>query len=204
LKFNNNKKIPSKHRKYLQKIASVRIIFMNGLKNKKILVIGMAGSGKTFVSQFLSKQGVKAFDGDKAKGLSGWFDQTGKKVLPKDLSLKSLRGLEWNWDRTILKKLLEKHQKEGVLLFGISSNWYKLLDLFDKVFLLYVGSEETKKRLASEDRENEYAKGETEIENVIKHIEGFRKFALEHGAIPLGAKKSPQDIYTEILNKANS
>jgi hypothetical protein len=171
------------------------------LRGKKILIVGMAGTGKTFVSQFLNHQGIAAFDGDEVEGLSGWFDKSGLRVLPRGLISESLEGLEWNWDQQILKNLLKKHQHEGVLLFGVSSNWHQFLNLFDKVFFLDLDDVETRKRLQSKDRKNEYAQGKAEIDNIVKHLDGFRKFALEQGALPLDAGKSPQEIYEEIISK---
>jgi shikimate kinase len=177
---------------------------IDSLKDKRILVVGMAGTGKTFISKFLSNLGLKAFDADEVDGLSGWFDKTGNKVLPKDLSISELKGLEWNWNQEILEDLLKRSQPEGVLLFGVSSNWYKFLNLFDKVFFLDLDGAEIRKRLQSGDRKNDYAKKEPEIQNILEHLEGFRRFALGHGAIPLDAKKTPQEIYIEIVNKTHT
>lgn len=173
----------------------------NALSGQKILIVGMAGTGKTFVSQILRDLGIPAFDGDDVEGLSGWFDKSGHKVLPKDLTTNSLKGLEWNWNPQILKNLLEKHHQDGILLFGVSSNWYKFLEFFDKVFFLDLEGAAIRKRLRHEDRKNDYAKENAEIDNIISHLDGFRKFALEHRATPLDAGKSPQEIFEEIISK---
>lgn len=167
------------------------------LKGKNILVVGMAGTGKTYISNYLSKKGISSFDGDSVENLSGWFDQSGKKVMPKDLSPEGLDGLEWNWDETILKKLIENNN--GIILFGVSSNWHKLLHLFDKVFFLYIDQDTTRKRLFSEDRENDYGQDKEQIENIIKHIDGFKRFALRYNAIELNGLKNPEEIFNTII-----
>jgi shikimate kinase len=149
------------------------------LKNKNILVVGMAGTGKTFVSKYLKDNGINAFDGDEVEALSAWYNNKGEKVTPKDLTPESLNGLEWNWDSEIIKKLHQSHK--GTILFGVSSNWHNLLHLFDKVFFLFIDPETTRQRLLSSDRENDYGKDSSQVENIVKHIDGFKRFALEHG-----------------------
>jgi dephospho-CoA kinase len=168
------------------------------LKGKSILVVGMAGTGKTYLSNFLTNQGVNAFDGDEVEGLSGWEDVHGSKIIPKDLTPRSLDGLEWNWDSDVIRKL--KTENNGLVLFGVSSNWHKLLNLFDKVFFLYIDSSTTRERLMSSDRDNDYGKDSEQVEKIIKYIEGFKRFAIEHGAIELDASRSPEEIFENIIS----
>ena len=48
--------------------------------NKKVLVIGPSGSGKSYFAKHLKKLGLNVFDADLVDGLSSWFDSKGNKV----------------------------------------------------------------------------------------------------------------------------
>ena len=172
----------------------------NTLKGKKILVVGLSGSGKTYISKNLKSLGIPAYDADEVDGLAGWFDKKGNKTTyPENASKEWLEQNDWLWDKEFLKNWL--NENEEVILFGVSSNWTDCLDLFDNLFCLSLNAEELRKRLSSEDRENSFGKTEEQQEQVIKNTESFVNYCKSYNAVIINASQDPKAILDFILNK---
>src|SRR2546425_12096665 len=99
--------------------------------------MGPSGSGKSYVSSALRKRGVNAPDADTVEGLGAWVDMAGDIApYPLDASRSFLKNHAFLWNRLVLVEFLGR-QKE-VYLFGMSSNAFDMLDLFDEGFYLTV------------------------------------------------------------------
>lgn len=171
----------------------------SALKGKNVLVVGMPGTGKTTLTRYLNSCGVTAaFDADEVPELSGFFDKSGNEVEPKSLSPEDLEGLEWNWDKNVLKTLLETNN--GIILFGSSNNWENFTHLFHKIFVLYIDGEETRRRLLSPDRDNEYGRDEILREQIVKDIPNYVEFCIGFGAIQINAHQKTEQIVQNILD----
>jgi len=115
----------------------------------KYFITGIPGSGKTTVGKLLEKRGYVFADSDHAPGLANWFNQkTGNKVLPNpNEDADWYREHSWNWNRKNLESLLNKYGEKTIFLCGMTSNQGEDLDLFDKVFLLKVDADESRKSM---------------------------------------------------------
>lgn len=148
---------------------------------KKILIIGSPGSGKTYFSEKLRTLGLNALDGDMIKGLCKWVDKEGNNAtFPDNASKEWLNSHQFIWDKVFLKKWL--NQQKTVYLFGMSGNIFEMFDLFDKVYFLDLKEEELRKRLDSVDRKNPMGKTEEQKQSILKSHKRNREKALNHGA----------------------
>jgi len=131
------------------------------MKNKNILVIGISGSGKTYIVQKLKNKYPSIYDSDEIQGLSDWFGWDKKPVkFPKNADKKWLDEHEFLWDRKVLQKFIKEN--EPVIIFGLSGNCFNMIDLFDEVYYLDIDPAEIKKRLKSHNRLNPMEKKRTD------------------------------------------
>ncbi len=118
----------------------------------KILVFGPSGSGKTYLADSFKKSGINAYDADKIKGLSSWYDRQGKKIAAPTTAREALDNhYSFLWSKKFLEKFLAEFK--DVFIFGGSGNVFDVLYLFDKIFFLKVDPEIQKERLQSPSRE---------------------------------------------------
>lgn len=170
---------------------------MDKIKRHKILITGLSGTGKTYLTDKLKSYGVNAFDADEMPELAAWYDKSGTKVdFPKNASSEWLDSHEWLWDKEVLRSWLAT--QEGCVLFGISSNWHLCLELFDKAFCLTLSEEELRKRLRSNTRDNPFGKTQDQEDRVVEAVKNFEKFVKRYNITLIDAARSPEVILKEI------
>lgn len=164
--------------------------------NRKILVIGPPGSGKSFISRKLRELGHNAVDADTVKGLSKWVDAEGNRVkFPEDADKEWLRIHSFLWDREFLESYLKEESPE--YLFGVSDNLLDLLDLFDKAYMLDVSPELVRERMKDGDRLNPMGKTSQQVSEIIAQMQ-----ALVENASSLGLEFIDSSLpLEEILEK---
>lgn len=170
----------------------------NQTMNKKILIIGSSGSGKTYISAELRRRGINAVDADLIPELSGWFDGNGNEVeYPKDADREFLDNHEFLWNKKFLKKYLD--QQKEIYLFGLSGNIFSVIDLFDKIYFLDVRPDILRKNLRHKTRENPMGRTDYQLENALRYAEEIRQKAKESGVKLIDATdKLPEPIFREI------
>ena len=168
---------------------------------KKFFITGVSGVGKSSVAEKLSQKGIYAIDIDAVGGLCQWVDNDTLKID----QWRSGMTNEWYQKHKYIcykEKLadLMSNYKDGVVVVGLPSNHYELLDLFDKVFLLQCKEETFIKRL-TERTNNNFGKHALEKENILSWYKNFETKMLERGAISINADQPLIDVVDEISSK---
>lgn len=168
------------------------------MKNKNILIIGISGSGKTYIVQKLKNKYPFIYDFDEIHGLSDWFGWNKKPVeFPKNADKKWLDEHEFLWNREVLQKFIKDN--EPVVIFGLSGNCFSTLDLFDDVYYLDISPSEVRKRLKSQNRLNQMGKTKEQRDLVIKYLRTIRRKAEELKIPFIDANRSPEQIINQIM-----
>ncbi len=102
-------------------------------------------------------------------------------------------------DKEKLINLMNNYQNT-VVVVGMPSNRYELLDLFDKVLLLQ-SKEETFLQRLTERTNNDFGKHISDRENILTWYKNFEEKILKNGAISINADCPLEDIVNEIYSK---
>jgi shikimate kinase len=168
------------------------------MKNKNILIIGISGSGKTYIVQKLKNKYPSIYDSDEIQDLSDWFGWSRKPVkFPKNADKKWLDEHEFLWDREVLQKFIKEN--EPAIIFGLSGNCFSMLDLFDEVYYLDISPAEIKKHLKSQNRLNPMGKTKEQADLVIKYMKTIRRKASALKIPFIDANQPPEQIINQIM-----
>jgi broad-specificity NMP kinase len=111
------------------------------MAKRNYLVEGVSGTGKSSVCDELRRRGYKAINGDRELAYQG-DPETGKRT--------AAYGHEYHiWDVDRVREIAAKKEDEVTFFCGGFRNFDKVLDLFDKVFVLDLDTETLKQRLDS-------------------------------------------------------
>ena len=115
----------------------------------RILVTGVAGTGKSTLCKELIARGKPAHDADLIDGLASWVtqDEHFKVCSCKKTSKEWIENHDWLWDREKLQGLLTNQHR--IVLCGIGHNQADFYGMFDQIILLKLNDEEELKRLES-------------------------------------------------------
>ena len=161
----------------------------------RVLVIGVAGTGKSYLVERMKRSKLNAVDVD--DGLATFVDADGNQV-----EYDPDGGAKW-WRSHYYVLKLRKFEKlvresETVYLFGDvggqpghENGLLDVADLFDRVYYLKAPMRLIKERLASR-TDNPFGKNPEEIKGVAKHREKLdriareRKFEVIDASLPMG------------------
>lgn len=169
---------------------------------KKIFITGVAGSGKTAVSQALGVLGYKAYDIEDDK--YGLFmmvrKDTGEHFLDYDNSdLNKVNNARWICDITKLKELLDKQNEDLVFYCGIASNIIEVMSLFDTLILLQVKPEVLNNRLLVREGTDDYANTEAGRQRVLSWKDEFEDNMIKAGMLVVDANSNPEEVAKDII-----
>ena len=163
------------------------------------LITGRSGTGKSTVCKELLKRGYVAFDGDSVPGLAGWVDiATGQKVNTDYPGHDHVGKFNWNWDETVLKKLLQDN--EDVFLCGSANNAYNFYPLFDTVFVLNLEPDEQRRRINNR-VEHDYGKDLAVQDSIIAYQKESVEVARNRGATIVDSMPPVDQIVSDILSR---
>lgn len=166
----------------------------------KILVIGSAGSGKTFVSGRLRERGVNAFDADAVPGLLRFLNRQGHDVpFPDEVDAAWFAAHRVVWDLDVLRQLLADF--DPVYLFGLSGNAFAVRHLFDQTYFLRAEEALIRRRLLDPSRQNPVGKTEAQRRMLLASLARLQRRAGELGIPTIDAALSPEAIYAEITGE---
>lgn len=164
------------------------------MENKKVLIIGSGGTGKTYMVSKLKEMGVNAVDADSFWGLIRWVDKNGQVVnFPEDANESWFNRHHFIWQKQVLEDLLSK--PGNLYLFGISETAFNVIDLFDEVYYLKATPELVMERLSHPSRENPMGKTEEQKRLLVKGLKETMDKAEEMGLKSLDASLTPEEIY---------
>jgi len=169
--------------------------------NKSILIIGVAGTGKSSVCDELDKLGYKAFGIEDIEGMFTMVDRdTGEKSKFYDNDdLDIVKKHDWKCDIDKLKELMSK-QKGIVFYAGVASNMDDILSLFDMLFLLKASPETLTKRL-NKKKSNKFGGIKEVQEWLFSWKDWWEESMVSNGAIVIDANQDLKKVVEDIINK---
>lgn len=166
----------------------------------KILLTGIAGTGKTTVLAELQKQGYVVIDLD-ATGICRWKNKETQEFTEYGETGRNYDWLTkhgWYCDIEKLKQLLSAiREDKDVFVAGISENIEELVEEFDRVFMLIAPDVVVKERLNARTN-NHFAKKEEEQNFVLEHSKELLKKIKDF--MEVDANKGPDEITRVILS----
>lgn len=170
----------------------------------RILITGIAGTGKTTTLAELQKHGYVVIDLD-ATGICRWKNKETQEVTEygpdgRDLEWLNLHG--WYCDIPILQKLLSCiREDKDVFVAAIAENIEDVAKEFDKVFVLNASDNVIRSRLNARTN-NHFAKKEEEQDFIFE--QGRYLMAKLRDFVELDTDKTPAEIADYILVKLNN
>jgi dephospho-CoA kinase len=166
------------------------------------LVTGNPGSGKSTLAQELARRGVAAIDPDYEPELSYWEDDAGNRVSavdgPAAPDEQWLAAHRWVWNQSRLRDLLTQ-QHVPVFVCGIALNIEKVLDLFDRLFLLRIDADTQEERLLAHDASHSPGRTEAGRQQIRDGRSVFEAQMLKLGAIALDGTASTEVVADQLL-----
>lgn len=170
---------------------------------KSILITGVAGSGKSAVSDELRTLGYQTFDIENIDGLFTMIDKTTGRPFndyDNDNFAKVKQG-EWICNQKKLEKLIKKNSDALVFYCGTASNLDVLMPLFDQTFLLRVDQNILRRRLTDR-TSNDFAKT-TEVQDwVMEWKDWWEDQMIAKGAVVIDASRPLAEVAEEIIKKS--
>lgn len=173
---------------------------------KSIFVTGVAGSGKSTVSQELNKLGYKAYDiEDDVYGLFVMVRKdTGEPYTDYDNSdIAKVNNARWVCDLDKLKALIDTQNEDMAFYCGIAHDNKKLIPLFSKSILLQVSPEVLDSRLLTREGTDNFANTKAGRERVLSWKDEFEQKMIQAGMLPINADSSAEQVAKDILNLVN-
>lgn len=167
----------------------------------KILITGIAGTGKSTIVKALNEKGILSIDLHDVPDLFFWQDKDTKEKVEYSPVVKK----EW-FDRVdricnieMLKKILD--QNNNIIMAGTTSdsNQKEFLSFFDKIILLQCNSETLIHRLQTRNNKSGYGKTKAEQEDNTEWQKEFDPYILSIGAIAVNTETSIKNVVKKII-----
>jgi len=167
----------------------------------KVLITGIAGTGKSTIVKELNKKGIAAIDLHNVPGLFFWQDKETKKAV----EYAPVRSKEW-FD--IVDRLCDIEKVEeifaeqpGIVMAGSTSgsNQKEFFSLFDKIILLQNNPETLVHRMQTRTNKSGYGKTEAEQEDNIEWQKEYDPLLLSLGAIPVNTEGDLDSVVDKII-----
>ena len=167
----------------------------------KILITGIAGTGKSTIIKALKERGVASMDLHDVPGLFFWQN---KKTKAK-IKYTPVHSRDWfdTVDRLCdikkLKKILDQYN--DIIMAGTTSggNQKEFLSLFDKIILLQCNSETLIHRMKTRANKSGYGKTKEEQEDNIEWQKEFDPLLVSLGAISVSTEGSLDRVVDGII-----
>ncbi len=167
----------------------------------KVLITGIAGTGKSTIIKELNERGVEAMDLHDVPGL---FFRQDKETKAK-VEYKPVHSKEWfnTVDRICdikqLKEIFDQHT--DVVMAGTTSggNQKEFLSLFDKIILLQANSETLIHRMQTRVNKSGYGKTKAEQEDNVEWQKEYDPLLISQGAIPVNTEGDLGSVVIKII-----
>jgi broad-specificity NMP kinase len=171
----------------------------------KVLLTGVAGTGKSTLAEALAARGANAIDLHDIPGIFYWQD------------LKTKERVEYtpvhaqDWFETVdrlcdipkLKEILDS-QKDIVVSGSTSgSNLKEFLSLFDKIILLQASPETILSRMETRTNKSGFGKTKAEQDDNLEWQKEFDPELISYGAIPVSTEGDLNEVTDRIVKLIN-
>ena len=170
----------------------------------KILITGIAGTGKSTIVKALNERGVVAIDLHDVPGLFFWQDKKTKERVEYTPvhSADWFDGVERLCDIPQLKELLARD--ENIVMAGTGGDSQtEYLPLFDKVLLLQCDPDILVHRMQTRTNKSGYGKTKAEQDNNVEWQKEFDPELISLGAIPINTAGKLDDVVDTIIAEIN-
>ncbi len=170
---------------------------------KSILITGVAGVGKTSLSNKLNELGYKSYDIDDVPGLFTMIHRDTKLPIENhnNFDLEKVKIMTWICDEKKLESIIKNESSPLTFYCGGGSNVYQFMKLFDKVILLTLDLETTKHRLTNR-IDNDFARTPEVQEYVMSKKDQWENEMIKRGAIAVETNKDLDLIVKEVIRIA--
>lgn len=168
---------------------------------EKILITGMAGSGKSTVCRVLEAMGYEAYGIEEIDGMFGMYHEGTKEVFVDydNSDPEKIKRAEWLCDTERLKELIASQKSELAFYCGIASNMDDLLPLFDTVLMLRVEADQLSSRLSNREGTDDIGNTEASRQTVLGWKDWWEDEMQDKGAIVIDARETPDSVAKKIL-----
>lgn len=166
----------------------------------KILITGIAGSGKSTVSKALNDLGYESHDIENIEGMFNMYRKdTGEIYEDYDnADPEKIKNAEWLCDVTELKKLFDSQKSEIAFYCGIASNMKDIVPLFEKVILLQTSSDVLHKRLSFREGTEDIGNNEKGRQVILGWKDWWEGEMIKAGAIAVDANGEAREVTEKI------
>lgn len=169
-------------------------------------ITGIAGSGKSTVTNELKARGYEAYDTDD-DGFARWHnDQTGyihpkSSVKKEDRTNEFLKIHSWIVPRSSVEELARRSDNKTIFLCGVASNEDEIRDLFKAIFELTIDDETLILRLKTRTT-NDWGKQPHELEQTLTSQHNLDELYSKNNPILIDATQPVGVVVDNILEKA--
>jgi dephospho-CoA kinase len=160
---------------------------------KRVLLTGMAGTGKSTLTHELAARGYRAVDTDSDE----WCEWV--TILPDAVRPGVTAGPDWVWREERMQRLLAT--EDGTVLFvsGCKSNQGKFRAQFDHVILLSAPRAVLLERLATRTT-NSYGKRPEERARVLEHLQTVEPLLRRSASLEVDTSAPLEQVIATILS----
>lgn len=168
---------------------------------QKILITGIAGSGKSEICKQLTSMGYESHGIEDIEGMFEMYRKGTKEVFEDydNSDPEKIKNADWLCHVDKLRELLEKQKKVIAFYCGVASNMDDLFPLFDKVFLLKVDTGTLHTRLSTREGTEDIGNTEDSRQTVLGWKDWWEKEMIKKGAVVVDAGKSPSTVANDIV-----
>ena len=167
----------------------------------KVLLTGIAGTGKSTIVSVLNERGIFSLDLHDIPGLFFWQNKETKERV----EYTPVESREWfdTVDRLCdipkLKEILSQYK--DIVMAGTAggSNQEEFLSLFDKIILLQANPQTLVNRMKTRINKSGYGKTKAEQDDNTEWQKDFDPKILSYGAIPVSTEGELNDIVDKII-----
>ena len=170
---------------------------------RKILITGVAGSGKSTISKTLNILGYEAYDIENINGLFAMYRKDTGELFKdyNDADLEKVKNADWLCDVKKLKELLEQQKEDLAFYCGIASNMDDIMPFFNKIIVLKISSDILDKRLLSREGTDEFANTKEGRQALLGWKDWWEEKMEKKGVIMINADGKPNEVVDMITKK---
>ncbi|MDO8492863.1 MAG: hypothetical protein Q7S34_04445 [bacterium] len=170
----------------------------------RILITGVAGTGKSTIISEIAKTGRKTIDLDHG-GICQWVNKKTGKITSYAAGAEERWIAEHRWECVIPKLVvvLNKIGKDDDVFVGgkiTSRQIPEMAKIFDTIYLLKPSNSTVDSRLKNRiSNKDNFAKSQKERGHIVANRKSFEDVCIKAGAIVLDNNSSPQEVVDQIL-----